>query len=508
MFFYFPFFLLALMLLLPYDIFINSYFNFGQNFFNHIIFSLNTISSGCLTMLLTCGILALIYSLHYFHGNNNSLNSLISLFILVMVLLILSHTFITSLIFWEFLGFTSYLLILFYSIYDSSRAANITLFSSRFGDVGFFFVVALLYSNFNSPFILLFSLLFIITSKSASFPFISWLLEAMRAPTPVSSLVHSSTLVAAGTWFSLNYLPFVNTFCSDFISFFCFVTIFISAGSALILKDVKKLIALSTCNNISWCLVYCFWGEIELSLIQLVSHGIAKCALFCVIGDILSFSYTNQNSFLMGSYFINFNYNSLISGILVIFLTGLPYQGVYFSKHYFLSGLLFNGNIILFSIIFFLVLMSYLYSFRLLSVLSNCFNGPNNNLNNSFYLVSLILFIFSFFNFYLAANLAEVSTLSSFWSLSLIFFQFIFSLIGYFSNGLFSSNWFNSLGGLDIFVDTNYSFLSSLVHSVHSLLSLFRWEVFSYSLISSMNVSLLFSTLSIYLAIMMYYFFI
>lgn len=78
----------------------------------------------------------------------------------------------------------------------------------------------------------------------------------MRAPTPVSSLVHSSTLVAAGVWFLLRYDFLADSFFLSFLFFICCLTIFISGLSAVFFKDLKKIVALSTCNNVSWCLLF------------------------------------------------------------------------------------------------------------------------------------------------------------------------------------------------------------------------------------------------------------
>lgn len=101
-------------------------------------------------------------------------------------------------------------MILFYAKGRSLRASLITLFSSRFGDVALFvMLVVRLELNkggvFLYSYVFLSSFLLVLFTKRASFPFVAWLLEAMRAPTPVSSLVHSSTLVAAGVWFCVRY---------------------------------------------------------------------------------------------------------------------------------------------------------------------------------------------------------------------------------------------------------------------------------------------------------------
>lgn len=161
----------------------------------------DSVSLCCSFMLFVCGRVALVYSWHYFGGDVGfiSLNRLILVFLIVMFLLVLTDGFILTLIMWEYLGFVRFLLILFYANSYRLRAALITVFASRFGDVALFCLVGGFLCGLLVPvavLLLLFSL--IVFTKRATYPFMSWLLEAMRAPTPVSSLVHSSTLVAAG----------------------------------------------------------------------------------------------------------------------------------------------------------------------------------------------------------------------------------------------------------------------------------------------------------------------
>lgn len=155
-----------------------------------------------LFMLMVCARMAFIYCFHYFGGSSRgrALFPLVVWFVGVMGSLVLSGSYLFRLVLWEYLGFVRFLLIVFYSSRGSMRAAVVTLVSSRFGDVGFFVLLGALGGAGVVPrrYIVGARVLFIILRKRASYPFVSWLLEAMRAPTPVRSLVHSSTLVAAG----------------------------------------------------------------------------------------------------------------------------------------------------------------------------------------------------------------------------------------------------------------------------------------------------------------------
>ena len=208
----------------------------------------------CLYMLVCCGFVALFYCFHYFGGSREArgLFPLIVWFLRVMAILVSSSSLLFSLIFWEYLGLVSFFLILFYSNMSSLRASLITLFASRFGDVSLFVVIMWLsYCWDLSLSVFLFLFMLVVMTKRACYPFVSWLLEAMRAPTPVSSLVHSSTLVAAGVWFVLRYSYLGVGGLYYWLVGFCFVTILLTSFAALVFMDLKKIVALSTCNNVS-----------------------------------------------------------------------------------------------------------------------------------------------------------------------------------------------------------------------------------------------------------------
>jgi len=180
----------------------------GYDSYGSFGFMVDSVGVGCFFMLLCCGSVALVYCFHYFGGESVAvlLFPLMVWFLGVMGILVFSSSLLFSLIFWEYLGLVRFFLILFYSKMSSLRASLVTLFASRFGDVSVFGMLMWVswWEDFSRLVFVLFYLLVVMT-KSACFPFISWLLEAMRAPTPVRSLVHSSTLVAAGVWFFLRY---------------------------------------------------------------------------------------------------------------------------------------------------------------------------------------------------------------------------------------------------------------------------------------------------------------
>nr|QXU59716.1 NADH dehydrogenase subunit 5 [Adenocephalus pacificus] len=438
-----------------------------------------------LLMLGVCFYYAANYTHHYFGGDvaGFDLNKIIVLFVSVMASLVATGDFLTTLLFWEYLGVVSYFLIIFYLSYLSLRASVITLVSSRFGDVCLFFAIALgFFSNFNGVWwgLLFF---FIILTKSASFPFISWLLEAMRAPTPVSSLVHSSTLVAAGVWFSMRYD--VVSYSSNIYAFYLciLVTIFITGVCCFFFLDLKKIVALSTCNNIAWCVFYLIYGDLMLSLFQLVSHGVSKCLLFMLVGDVMSGTTGSQasNCIYPSTLYGGWGIFSLYS--VVLGLSGAPFIGVFFTKHLLLGGFSSVINLPMVLFMLFCVFLSYFYSFRLCAVLSNV----KVSLSSGVYYIcgsGIMVYLWLFLNYITGTTMDENFIGYSWVTYSTLLFQLISILIAYFLySSVLGSWWSSSLFGSDNLVEWFYDMFNSL----RVLLSQFyyRWDKECISVITS-----------------------
>ena len=443
----------------------------------NILRVVDTTSICILLMLLLCFVLALYYTPHYFSGDNAGveLKNIICLFVAVMATLVLTGDFLRTLIFWEYLGVVSYFLILFYASYLSLRSSVVTLVSSRFGDVCLFVIIGVnLYTGKNRFVLCAVLFYFLIFTKRAGFPFISWLLEAMRAPTPVRSLVHSSTLVAAGVWFAMRYDIFYFYPNVSYMSVLLLITIFIRGTCCFFFIDLKKIIALSTCKNISWCVFYLLFGDVTLSLFQLVRHGVSKCLLFMLVGDVMSGSGGSQarNCVYSPKFYGNWGIFSLFSVILG--LSGVPFIGVFFTKHFLLSTFRTALNYILLGAVLICVFISYFYSFRLCRIL----------LNYKFRLVSGVLFSFGsgiivfcwlLINFFVGGSLDETWRVKSNLSILLIAFQFISCLTAYFCySRVYFSYWSSSLFGCDSIVEKFYRWF----YGIQSWLGIFffRWD--------------------------------
>nr|YP_010043017.1 NADH dehydrogenase subunit 5 [Ampullaceana lagotis]QPC56776.1 NADH dehydrogenase subunit 5 [Ampullaceana lagotis] len=280
-------------------------------------------------------------------------------FVISMNFLIFSGSLFFLLLGWDGLGITSFALIIYYQSKDSLSAGFQTLLVNRLGDViivssSFFYVILGQFSFFAvsmSMSFLILVLSFAALTKSAQFPFSSWLPAAMAAPTPVSALVHSSTLVTAGIYmiirFSVN-LPLSQESCS--ILLFCgSITCLLGGSAAIFENDLKKIVALSTLSQLG-VMVFCLGlGLPMLSLFHLYAHALFKALLFLAAGSILMCSFGNQDIRMLGSVGVSMPLCLVMFNISSLCLIGAPFMSAFFSKHLILEKM-FMSNINMFSI--------------------------------------------------------------------------------------------------------------------------------------------------------------
>nr|AWW03122.1 NADH dehydrogenase subunit 5 [Cichlidogyrus halli] len=430
-----------------------------------------------LTMLFFCGFISMLFSLHYFGWIGSSLNRLIILFLGVMSMLIVSEELLLGLVWWEYLGVVSFFLILYYGNFDSGFAGNTTLVVSRLGDAGFFLAICFWYDGIWSHTLFVVSLFFIIVTKSAIVPFCSWLLEAMRAPTPVSCLVHSSTLVAAGVWFMTSYGGlFFDPSSMSLMLLICFLTVLLSGLCAMVFSDVKKIVALSTCNNISWCIIYYLLGSPQLCATQLVCHGVSKCLLFIAVGDSLASANGSQNK----SCFTRVPYNSLAGFLSILLLSvsvsGFPFLGVFFNKHTLFNLLVANCSIFYGGFVFLCVLLSYTYAARLIFIVAFP-NGSNSQwINSTFYIASTLLIFTSSFGYFMGSGSEEISSLGVLYSILIGILNLFGLILGYLTYWNASrSDYFSGFGFNDSSI-MGYLNDFSLVSFISGILFNFRPE--------------------------------
>nr|ARV88281.1 NADH dehydrogenase subunit 5 [Caenorhabditis sp.] len=393
--------------------FLSLKFNF---YFNSILFSF---------ILFIVTLIVLIFSTYYLNSelNFNYYYFVLLVFVMSMFSLNFSNSIFTMLLSWDLLGISSFFLVLFYNNWDSCSGAMNTALTNRLGD--YFMFVFFSFSMFSGFYFLSFgmfisymSILLLLTAftKSAQFPFSSWLPKAMSAPTPVSSLVHSSTLVTAGLILLMNFNNF--SIQKDFVSIVLIIglfTMFFSSVASLAEMDLKKVVALSTLSQMGFSMVTLGLGLSLISFVHLVSHALFKSCLFMQVGYIIHSSFGQQDG---RNYSNNGNLPSFIQiqTLVTLFcLCGLIFSSGAVSKDFILEMFFMNNFLMFFSLMFFVsVFLTFGYSYRLWKSFFLSFNKVVNHYSSTVYMnfLSLILVVFSIsFLWWLNFNLLNVPSL-------------------------------------------------------------------------------------------------
>lgn len=209
-----------------------------------------------------------------------------------------------------------------------------TLFTGRLGD--FFLLLRLCSFSFRpsslfltSPLLLQLFLALSASTKCALGPFMGWLPRAMRAPTPVSALVHRSTLVTAGL-FLLYLFSTLRGSSLVLLFFLSFFSLFSSGCLALFEEDFKKLVALSTLSQIAFCSLSVSLGALSSSYLHLLGHAFIKSCLFIQVGSLI-YSGRGQQDSRVGPLGCSFLGRSLLL-LSLLSLCGLLFSSASSSK--------------------------------------------------------------------------------------------------------------------------------------------------------------------------------
>nr|UJH93322.1 NADH dehydrogenase subunit 5 [Chamelea gallina] len=267
--------------------------------------------------------------------------NLVLLFVLSMVILILFPNFIFMMVGWDGLGVVSFLLVIYYMNSDSLSAGMITALSNRIGDVFFILMIGLmgcvLNFNFSSEYLwfsLLMSLLVLLGSltKSAQIPFSAWLPEAMAAPTPVSTLVHSSTLVTAGVYVLIRFSDILTEVTSYSLLFISMLTIIMAGSSGMVEVDMKKVVALSTLSQVGMMMFAVSMGAILVSFFHLVVHAFFKALMFMCVGGVIFYSGGVQDARFLSGLWMKMPFTCGLLLLSNMSLMGFPFLSGFYSK--------------------------------------------------------------------------------------------------------------------------------------------------------------------------------
>nr|ALO70300.1 NADH deshydrogenase subunit 5 [Astenus lyonessius] len=334
--------------------------------------------------------MVILYSKDYMMGDLklNRFIMLVSMFVLSMMLLIISPNLISILLGWDGLGLVSYCLVIYYQNIKSYNAGMLTALVNRIGDVALLMAIAwmLNYGSWNYIFYLeffkndysmmLISWLVMLASmtKSAQIPFSAWLPAAMAAPTPVSSLVHSSTLVTAGIYLMIRFNSCLSINLMMFLLFIGSMTMFMAGLGANFEFDLKKIIALSTLSQLGLMMGILSLGEFNLAFFHLLTHALFKATLFMCAGCMIHNFNDCQDIRYMGGLINHMPLVCCFFNISNLSLCGLPFMSGFYSKDLILEVLSMNYlNLFIYIIYFISTGLTVCYTFRLLyySLLGN-----------------------------------------------------------------------------------------------------------------------------------------
>ena len=351
---------------------------FNLRFFSDLEFYFSIWNILFLILVLVIRVRVIIFSFSYFH--NLHINNFIILylsFVFRISWLILNRNFYWIILGWDGLGVVSFLLIVFYINVERINNGLFTLFQNRLGDLFFvLFLIRIWNLNINSNLYLNSGIIVLIIGsavKRAQYPFNAWLLAAIRAPTPISSLVHSSTLVVAGVYILLQY-RYCLTNWLNVLKILRLLTLLIRFWGLINERDIKKLIAYSTISHVSLIIFLLRHKLFKIVYFHLSIHAIFKSLIFIAFGFIILSSFHGQDKRLI-------NYSNLNPQLLIMYyysclcLGGLPFLTGFFSKDFIIEKIMEYSSRFLevFLLLIFLSVRIY-YRLKLLKLNRNQFS--------------------------------------------------------------------------------------------------------------------------------------
>lgn len=325
--------------------------SFG-NFTVSMGFLFNGVSATMLTMVAFVGLLIHVFSLGYMADDKAKGRFFggLSIFMFSMLGIILADNLIMIFVFWELVGFSSYMLIGHYLDTDEAAAASKKAFIvNRIGDLGFLIGIVYAYWHFGTTnleamgaavnadsslisWAIAALLMCGFIGKSAQFPLHVWLPDAMAGPTPVSALIHAATMVAAGVYFLIRIaFLFPESVLGGIAILGTSVAVY-AGFCAYGQNDIKKILAYSTLSQLGYMSAAFGLGYPGIALFHLITHAFFKALLFLGAGSIIHGCHHEQDILKMGGILKKMPITSITFFIGVLALCGVYGFAGFYSK--------------------------------------------------------------------------------------------------------------------------------------------------------------------------------
>ncbi len=282
-----------------------------------------------------------------------------------MILLVITKDLIGAFVGWEFMGLASYALISFWYYKKSAANAGMQAFLyTRFGDIFILAAIALLMiyagttnlvelnhladaGEINKT-VALVAALFIFMGaigKSGQFPLYPWLMNAMEGPTTVSALIHGATMVNSGIYIVARLFDFYSyTDALYVVANVAALSAFIGSTSALVQKEIKKILAYSTMSHLSIAFVGLGVGSLAAGMLHLVNHAIFKALLFLSAGAVIYIAHHTKDAWKLGGLIKTAPMVALFMAMGSLSLAGVPPFSGFYSKEMVVSAAWEWGN--------------------------------------------------------------------------------------------------------------------------------------------------------------------
>jgi len=342
------------------------WFSLGEGLSFNVGFLLDELTAVMLLVVTFVSFMVHLFSGGYMSGDKGYARyfGLLGLFTFSMLGIVIADNLLLLFIFWELVGFSSYLLIGFWFEKPTAVLASKKAFIvNRIGDLGFVVAIMVLWSEYgtvdflslqqlNSPDSFWMSIAGIgllcgVMGKSAQFPLQVWLPDAMEGPTPVSALIHAATMVAAGIFLLARIFLILSPTVLNVVAIVGAITAFMGAIAAINQYDIKKVLAFSTISQLGYMVMGIGVGATGGAVFHLVTHAFFKACLFLSAGAVIHWMHQHldhnsdaQDMRSMGGLrkylplvFITFSVSAMS-------LAGLPLFSGFLSKDAILTGVL------------------------------------------------------------------------------------------------------------------------------------------------------------------------